>query len=124
LFLGLHLGFWLGGREVRHWREFLRVVSESQAKERQSLVTAMESQSESSRGERERLLHHLVTMRQVGFVPMAEGDDGGDLESWALTDEHEAEVSDRRRNGGTSSAERSEIAQVIEDGLRGRPLRE
>lgn len=122
--LGMLFGFWLRGKEVGNWRSFLRETTEAQAQERQALVLAMEGQDEASRGERERLLHHLVTMRRTGFVPMAPGDDDGYLESWALTNEHEAEVSDQRQHGGVSAADRSEIAGVIEEGIRGRPLRD
>jgi hypothetical protein len=77
---------------------------------------------ETHRDERERLMHHLVTMRRAGFLPVAESDSEDGIESWVLDNAHEAEVSERRRQDGVSDGERDEIRGVMLDGIRGVPL--
>lgn len=80
---GMGLGWWFRGGEV----SLLKIELSSLKEEFHRVWT-------SSWAERERLVHHLVSMRKAGFVP-TEGEEV--LESWVLTDEHEAEVQAARR---------------------------
>jgi hypothetical protein len=58
--------------------------------------------------EREQLVRHLVQMKRLGFVEMAEGDEGGD-EPWVIDNEMELKVYRER------SSEREQTLQKEAD---------
>lgn len=117
LIVGMAAG-WLARRsEVSNLIDYFHHTQESYEDSIERWKNTLEGQAESARGERERLLHHLVTMRRAGFIPMADGDDSGELESWALTNEHETEVSEARKEG-LPKTQQEEIRGIVEEGIR------
>lgn len=61
----------------------------------ENMAGMISAADERHRGERERFVQQIVSMRRAGFSPLGPGE-GEELESWVLDNAHEAEVSQSR----------------------------
>lgn len=115
--LGALFGYYLRTPEIA----FLKGAYERQHQLLRHELETFKEILDSSQEYRERLLRELLALRREGYTPPP-SEEG--LESWVLSDAHEAEVSETRRNGGVSSAAREEFRGAIHEGITGQPLRD
>lgn len=113
--LGVALGWTMRAYASTETMRLMRERFQESAGQNALLRETIESIVSSHREEREHLLHHLVSMRRLGFVPVDDGDDEGEG-SWTIDNAYEAEVSEARRKQRASEDEvRADHADVIQD---------